>query len=254
MNSKLTNVFFSFLLPTMLLMGCSETPISQTKYTEEIIPQEKDEPFYFTLNSSKADSLNLAGNVRQTGQEIGGIRIFCEDDFTTLPNWTMHIGKTNLFANTDFNFVVMSFDEKNSLQRALFVEEVKTKEKQNEVYKKLKKYLDNNYTTSKSFPFFSENMKNVVIKNSANEDFYTGYVNQDIENYRVSKGYITLKKRLIGIADAPVSIRPSTNGIYAEYSNIGNDLPEWKDAPDGLEVTVDYFSNSFSNMYDKKCK
>ncbi len=252
MNSKSANVFFSFLLPTMLLTGCSETTISQAKI-KEAIPEGKDEPFYFTLNNSQADSFNLADNVRQIGQDINGVNIFCEDDFTTLPNWTMHTGKPSLFANVNFDIAVMSFNEKDSLQRVLFVKNVKTEEKQNETYDRLKSYLDNNYTVSKLPPFFSTNMTNEVIRNSDNESFYTGYVYQDVENYRVSDGYITLKKRLVGLVEAPESIRPSNNDIYEEYANIGSDIPKWKDNPDGLEITVDYFSNFYSDMYDKKC-
>lgn len=254
MKKKIIIVFLSSIIfPFAGLVACSETSKNTTESKKEIVPTEKDKPFYLTLNSTKADSLSLFKNTREIGQDIGGVNIFCEDDFTTLPNWTMHIGRPNLFANTDFNNAVMSFDEKNLLQRVLFIGNVKTKEKQNEVYNRLKDYLDSNYIVHKSSPFFSKNMMNEVVS-SDNEDFYTAYVYQDVEDYRVNDGYITLYKRLIGIVEAPASIRPSSNGFYREYAKIGNEIPEWIDAPDGHEVAVNYYSNSFSNMYDEKCK
>ncbi len=79
MNSKLANVFLSFLLPAMLLTGCSELATNTN---------ESDKPFYLEFDSTQADSLNVIKYSQLTTDKF---KLFCNsDDFTILPHWSIY--------------------------------------------------------------------------------------------------------------------------------------------------------------------
>ncbi|WP_352258864.1 hypothetical protein [Psychrobacter sp. TB55-MNA-CIBAN-0194] len=249
-NSKSANVFFSFLLPTMFLIGCSGLSTNIKGHTFD----KNNKPFYLEFDSLKADSLHLIKHSKLTMDKF---ELFCDsDDFTVLPNWSIYDGEPiDSIANLDLSHIYLTFDDRDRLQKLHLIKTVSTEDEQKQVYDKIKKHLDQNYRQIKPHPLRTLNMTtNEVIRNEGSR-FYTGWSNYDIISYKTKDGYLRLNKGSTGTVKAPAAIRSSTNGIYADYANIGNDVPEWKDSVNGvaLGINVDYFSNSFSDMYDKKC-
>lgn len=249
MKIKSANVFLSFLLPAMLLTGCSELSTNTNGY----ITNENNKPFYLEFDSSKADSLNV---IKYSQLTTDTFKLFCGSDaFTTLPNWSIYDGEPmESIASIDISHIYLTFDDRERLQRLLLVETVNTKDEQKQVYDKAKKYLDQNYNQTKSHPLRTLNMTTNEVVRSDRDNSYTGWVSYDVVSYKTKNGYISINKGSVGAVVPPSNIQPSTNGLYKEYINLGKELPKWEnDDSELLDVKVRYFSNSFSDMYDKKC-
>lgn len=253
MNTIITYFFIgSIIFSTVNLTACSLSLTQETEIdAQESTNNDNEKPLRFRLNSNKADSLKLL----EKHEEPWNVKIFCEDDFTILPDWSIYTGTPQSIANLHLSEAYLTFNDQNLLQRVVFYESTESKDKQDEVYNKLERYLSKNYTHTTFLPLYSTTIAaNEVIKDG-NYEFYTGYLIQDITTYRSNDGYISLYKRLTGPAIPPRSIRPSTNGLYEEYVNLGNNLPKWKNGnPNWRGVEITYFSTSFSKMYDRKCE
>ena len=249
MNSKLANVFLSFLLPAMLLTGCSELTTNNNEY----ITNESEKPLYLELGNTQTDSLNA---IKYSQLATDGFKLFCGgDDFTVIPNWSTYEGQPmRSIASIDFSYIYLTFDDKERLQRLLLVEDVETEDVQKQVYDKAKEYLDQNYSQIKSHPLRTLNMTTNEVIRSEGDNSYTGWVSYDVVSYKTKDGYISINKGLVGEVLPPSNIRPSTNGLYIEYISLGKELPQWKNEDSKfLDVKIRHFPNVFSDMYDKKC-
>ena len=254
MNKRLTGIFLSSIL--LHTHSVFAYPIVSTNPTNETLIKNKaitipKTPLPFQLGGTKADSLKLLDKVSYSKS---GSKILCEDSFTNLPDWSMYDGTASNVTDTHFSNPRLFFDGDNILQRVIFVNEAENQADQIRIYNKLKDYLDRNYTrieTPSSHAMYID--INEVVK-EYDEDSHYGWVNKDGISYLSKEGYVNIRKESVGIVIPPRFMKPSKSGLYEEYSNLKDDIPEWKNGNSEFEtVIVQHFSSNFSKMITKQC-